>query len=163
MLRYRPGVLDDLGLVETIRDEVGAWQARQPDAVYTLNFSGDLDALGEDLNICVYRIIQECLTNIAKYARATSVHIDIGITQTGATRQLRVEVQDNGAGFEPRASGGGFGLVGMRERVEAQQGKFTLTTMPGTGTRITVVLPLNGSGGDVRTVTQKHNQRLAGR
>jgi two-component system sensor histidine kinase TtrS len=149
MLRYRPGVLDDLGLVETIRDEVGAWQARQPDAVYTLNFSGDLDALGEDLNICVYRIIQECLTNIAKYARATSVHIDIGITQAGATPQLRVEVQDNGAGFEPNASGGGFGLVGMRERVEAQQGKFTLTTMPGTGTRITVTLPLNGTRGDV--------------
>jgi two-component system sensor histidine kinase TtrS len=148
MLRYRPGVLDDLGLVETIRDEVNAWQARQPNTVYTLNFSGDLDALGEELNICVYRIIQECLTNIAKYARATSVHIDISIMQTGAVRQLRVEVQDNGAGFDPRASGGGFGLIGMRERVEAKQGEFTLATMPGTGTRITVVLPLNESGGD---------------
>jgi two-component system sensor histidine kinase TtrS len=147
MLRYRPGVLDDLGLVETIRDEVNAWQARQPDTVYTLNFSGDLDALGEDLNICVYRIIQECLTNIAKYARASSVHIDIAFNHAGAVPQLRVDVQDNGVGFDPHARGGGFGLVGMRERVEALQGEFTLTTMPGTGTRITVVLPLNGSGG----------------
>jgi two-component system sensor histidine kinase TtrS len=149
MLRYRPGVLDDLGLVETIRDEVNAWQTRQTDTVYTLNFNGDLDALGEDLNICVYRIIQECLTNITKYARASSVHIDISITQVGSTQRLRVEVQDNGVGFNPRVTGGGFGLVGMRERVEALQGEFTLTTMPGTGTRITVTLPLNGTGGDV--------------
>jgi two-component system sensor histidine kinase TtrS len=146
MLRYRPGVLDDLGLVETIRDEVNGWQARQPDTVYTLNFGGDLGALGEDLNICIYRIVQECLTNIAKYARATSVHIDIGITPAGAARQLRVEVQDNGAGFDPHATGSGFGLIGMRERVEALQGEFTLTTMPGAGTRITVVLPLKGTG-----------------
>jgi len=147
MLRYRPGVLDDLGLAETIRDEVNGWQARQPDTVYTLNFSGDLDTLGEDLNICIYRIVQECLTNIAKYARATSVHIDIAVTQAGSLRQLRVEVQDNGAGFDPHAVSGGFGLVGMRERVEAQQGEFTLTTSPGNGTRIKVVLPLNGTGG----------------
>jgi two-component system, LuxR family, sensor histidine kinase TtrS len=146
MLRYRPGVLDDLGLTETIRDEVNAWQARQPDTVYTLNFSGDLDTLGEDLNICVYRIIQECLTNIAKYARASSVHINIAATNAGRARQLRIEVQDNGVGFDPRATGGGFGLVGMRERVEALQGEFTLTSMPGSGTQIKVVLPLNGTG-----------------
>jgi len=149
MLRYRPGVLDDLGLAETIRDEVNGWQARQPDTVYTLNFNGDLDALGEDLNMCVYRIVQECLTNIAKYARATSVHIDIAVAQVGSMQQLRVEVQDNGVGFDPHARGGGFGLVGMRERVEAQQGEFTLTTAPGNGTRIKVVLPLNGTGGHV--------------
>jgi two-component system sensor histidine kinase TtrS len=147
MLRYRPGVLDDLGLVETIRDEVGAWQTRQPETVYTLNFGGDLDGLGEDINICVYRIIQECLTNIAKYARATSVHIDIGIIPDGLTSRLRVEVQDNGAGFDPHATAGGFGLIGMRERVEALQGEFTLSTSPGSGTRITLVLPLNESGG----------------
>jgi two-component system sensor histidine kinase TtrS len=146
MLRYRPGVLDDLGLVETIRDEVNAWQARLPDTVYTLNFSGDLDALGEDLNICVYRIVQECLTNIAKYACASSVHIEISLLQTGSMRQLRVEVQDNGTGFDPHTSGGGFGLIGMRERVEAKQGDFTLATMPGSGTLITVILPLDDSG-----------------
>jgi two-component system sensor histidine kinase TtrS len=148
MLRYRPSVLDDLGLVETIRDEVNGWQVRQPETVYTLNFSGDLDTLGEDFNICIYRIIQESLTNIAKYARASSVHIDIAVIQSGSTRKLRVEVQDNGAGFDPRTSAGGFGLVGMRERVEALRGEFTLTTKPGNGTRITVILPLNGSGGN---------------
>lgn len=146
MLRYRPGVLDDLGLVETIRDEVNGWQARQPDTVYTLNFSSDLDDLGEDLNICVYRVIQECLTNIAKYARATSVHIDVAVTRAGSRQQLCVVVQDNGAGFDTRARGGGFGLVGMRERVEALQGEFTLATTPGNGTLIRVVLPLNGTG-----------------
>jgi two-component system sensor histidine kinase TtrS len=147
MLRYRPGVLDDLGLVETIRDEIGAWQARQPDTVYTLNVSSGVDALGEDFNICVYRIIQECLTNIAKYAHATSVHIEIRTTQAGTMRRLHVEVQDNGAGFDPCVTRGGFGLVGMRERVEALQGEFTLNTKPGAGTRITIELPLDGSGG----------------
>ncbi|HYQ72933.1 MAG TPA: PhnD/SsuA/transferrin family substrate-binding protein [Gammaproteobacteria bacterium] len=147
MLRYRPGVLDDLGLVETIRDEVNGWQVRQTDTVYTMNTSGDLDTLGEELNICIYRIIQESLTNIAKSAGATSVHIDIAVIRTDAAPQLRIEVTDNGAGFDPHAATGGFGLVGMRERVEALHGDFTLTTAPGKGTRLGVILPLNETGG----------------
>ena len=61
-------------------------------------------------------------------------------------RHLCIEVEDNGVGFDPGATGGGFGLVGMRERVEALQGEFTLSSMPGNGTQIKLVLPLNGNG-----------------
>jgi two-component system sensor histidine kinase TtrS len=143
MKRYRPSVLDDLGLVETLRDEIKAWQVRQPETVYTLTISGDLDNLGEEINIFIYRVIQECLTNIAKHAMATAVTIDIGTSANGTRTQLRFEVEDNGKGIEPQAHGAGFGLIGMRERVEALHGEFELTSTPGAGTRITVTLPLN--------------------
>jgi hypothetical protein len=146
MQRYRPGVLDDLGLAETLRDEVGAWQVRQPDTTYTLSFSGDLDALGENINICIYRLIQECLTNIAKHALATSVTVNISIQEEGHLRRLRLEVQDNGIGIDLQAPRTGFGLVGMSERVEALDGEFRISSTPGSGTRISVILPLNDSG-----------------
>jgi len=144
MQRYRPGVLDDLGLSETLRDEVGAWQARQPDTAYTLKISGDLEPLGESINICIYRVIQECLTNIAKHAMATAVTISIGILEDGAVRRLRLEVKDNGVGIDPQAPHTGFGLVGMRERMAALGGELKISATPGSGTRISVLLPLHG-------------------
>jgi len=150
MLRYRPGMLDDLGLAEALRDEVGAWQSRQPATSYKLNIDGDLGILGEDLNISCYRIIQECLTNITKHAQATEVNLNVGIGAEGDTRQLRLEVRDNGVGFDPFATGGGFGLIGMRERVEALQGEFALETAVGRGTCIRVRLPLGGIRDDRR-------------
>jgi two-component system sensor histidine kinase TtrS len=146
MKRYRPSVLDDLGLVETLKDEVNAWQAHQPDTVCTLKFSGDLDNLGEEINILIYRVIQECLTNIAKHAMATAVTIDIGIVATDSGTRLRLEVNDNGKGIELQTRGAGFGLIGMRERVEALHGEFELASTPGAGTRITAILPLNETG-----------------
>lgn len=146
MQRYRPSVLDDLGLVETLKDEVNAWQARQPDTVYTMRFSGELDTLGEDINICIYRIIQECLTNIAKHAMATVVTIDIGIIANDSSARLRLEVYDNGKGIETQARGTGLGLIGMRERVEALYGEIELASTAGAGTRITATLPLNETG-----------------
>jgi len=150
MLRYRPGVLHELGLAEALREELGAWQSRQPATVYSVDIFGDLGVLDEDLNICVYRIIQECLTNIAKHARASRVDVAVGIEHVGSGRRLHIGVDDNGQGFDPSSTGGGFGLIGMRERVEALQGSFALETSPGRGTRITVTLPVNGNPADNR-------------
>jgi hypothetical protein len=135
-------MLDDAGLVETLKEEVNAWQARQPETSYRLNFSGKLDMLGEIINISIYRIVQECLTNIAKHAMATVVDIKLGYIESDPADRLELEVRDNGAGMDPQSPGSGFGLIGMRERVEALNGEFDYTAAPGTGTRITVRLPL---------------------
>jgi signal transduction histidine kinase len=110
--------------------------------VYRLEFNGNLDSLGESINISLYRIVQECLTNIAKHAMATEVHVELGIIRAYATDKLPLVVQDNGTGMDSHKPGGGLGLIGMRERVEALAGEFELATAPGSGMRITVRLPM---------------------
>ncbi|MEH1835578.1 MAG: sensor histidine kinase [Nostoc sp.] len=87
----------------------------------------------------LYRIVQEALTNIYKYARATAVTVEIETT----SEIVRLSVVDNGCGFNRGSSIGiGFGLQGMQERIAALGGTFTLETEPGRGCRIGVEVPL---------------------
>jgi two-component system sensor histidine kinase TtrS len=153
MQRLRPEMLDDLGLPETLRAEVDAWRARQPDTVYELDVDDQLPELGEELNITLYRIVQECLTNIAKYARARHVTVRLAVADvvpdhTPAQDRrggVRLLIQDDGAGFDPAACRPGLGLVGMRERVEGLRGHFSMTSTPGGGTTVSVELPLTST------------------
>ncbi|MEH2420747.1 MAG: sensor histidine kinase [Nostoc sp.] len=87
----------------------------------------------------LYRIVQEALTNISKYAQATAVTIEIETT----SKIVRLSVVDNGRGFDRGSSiGRGFGLQGMQERIAALGGTLTLETEPGRGCRIGVEVPL---------------------
>ena len=150
MQRLRPSVLDDLGLVDTLEEEVNAWKARQPDTVCNLAVSGNLSGLGEHNNITIYRIVQESLTNIAKYAAAHHVYIRLEADASSAVAgdmdhlagHIRLEIADDGAGFDIEARGRGLGLIGMRERVESLGGKFSIRSRPGEGTTLTAILPL---------------------
>ena len=141
MQRLRPGILDDLGLVEALRDEVSAWQERNPDTNCVLNASGRLAGLGERINITVYRIVQECLTNISKHAQADTVTIDLHAN----TDRLALAVRDDGRGLDLAAPRNGLGLIGMRERVEALGGEFDMETQPGAGLAIMITVPLTGT------------------
>ncbi|MFV1974015.1 MAG: ATP-binding protein [Thiohalobacterales bacterium] len=138
MQRLRPGILDDLGLVEALREAVNDWQGRNPGIRCTFEYAGDLAGLGERVNITVYRIIQECLTNITKYASATRVAVSL-VNSSGS---LSLEVADDGQGGKQPPSGAGLGLIGMRERVEALGGEFRLETAPGDGYRFTITIPV---------------------
>lgn len=140
MQRLRPVVLDDLGLVEALRDAIAAWQERNPDTHCRFSVSGDLDSLGERINITVYRIVQECLTNITKYAQATNVTIAL----TGTAERLVLAIKDDGHGMDLSAPRTGLGLIGMRERVEALDGAFNLETGEGHGLSIMITVPLFG-------------------
>lgn len=100
-----------------------------------------------DIRVCVplqvrkaiYRIVQEALTNISKYAEATQVNVAVSATSEG----VRLTIEDNGQGFDPNSQKpSGFGLQGMCERVAALGGELHLQTDPGAGCRITVLLPL---------------------
>jgi two-component system sensor histidine kinase TtrS len=144
MQRLRPSMLDDVGLVETLKEEVEAWQARQPDTVYRLNIDSNLRTLADTINISIYRIVQECLTNIAKHAMATEVTITLSIIEGSPEKRVRLEIRDNGVGMDPQSSGGGFGMIGMRERAEALNGEFGFSATPGGGMKITATLPLFG-------------------
>jgi signal transduction histidine kinase len=95
-------------------------------------------ALPPELNTVVYRIVQEALTNITKYAEATEVMIELQALPT----QLILLIQDNGKGFNIKQNTTGFGLQGMRERTLAQAGQFELNSMPKSGCTITAKFPL---------------------
>lgn len=138
--QLRPGALDNLGLSETLRDVVAEWQAQQPEVQFTLEFSGKLDALGETLNINLYRIVQESVTNALRYAQATQVAITL---QQLENDDLQLRIKDNGVGMSlcNVDRNRHFGLLGMRERAQALHGTFSLDSIPGEGTCVTVVVP----------------------
>ena len=118
-----------------------------------LAIDGELSDLGDEINITLYRIIQECLTNIAKYARAHYVAIGLSVVDVNpdaATGDqvgdgIRLVIQDNGVGMDVVSRGPGLGLIGMRERVEGLNGHFSMLSRPGEGTTVTVDLPLTST------------------
>jgi two-component system sensor histidine kinase TtrS len=150
MHRLRPPMLDDLGLVETLRGEVAAWQGRQPETECVLTIGSGLDQLGEQLNMTLYRIVQECLTNVAKHAGACRAAVELHRVAAppaeNAPGMVRLVVRDDGRGFEPaQRCGSGLGLIGMRERVEGLDGTCRVVSAPGAGTTVTVELPLTSA------------------
>jgi signal transduction histidine kinase len=116
----------------------------------SLSINTDLDGLDEQTNITIYRIVQECLTNIAKHANARSVVIEIdrvaavspGDTDSLPVSALKVSIRDDGVGMDPEVRGRGLGLIGMRERAGALGGMLGIETTPGQGMTVVVTLPL---------------------
>jgi two-component system sensor histidine kinase TtrS len=153
MLQLRPNILDELGLAETLCEEVDAWRSRHPNTHCTLSINTDLDGLNEQTEITIYRIVQECLTNIAKHAHASSVTINFdrvdasltGGTDTIQVPALRLSIRDDGVGMDPDARSRGLGLIGIRERAGALGGMLSMQATPGQGVAIVVTLPL-GNG-----------------
>jgi signal transduction histidine kinase len=100
----------------------------------------DCPPLPESLKLTVYRIVQEALTNICKYAQATQV--SIAIQSLRDQSRFHITVQDNGVGFNPQDNTTGFGLRGIQERAAAEGGQMQLTTAPDQGCTLNVWLPL---------------------
>jgi two-component system, NarL family, sensor histidine kinase UhpB len=143
--RLRPVGLDELGLVAAIEHLVDQWRQRLPDVRIDLTLRGDFEELGETLELTLYRLIQESLTNVHKHARAR--HVDVVLEQEpfhstrGEASGLRVTVADDGCGMPPATRVSGFGLSGMRERVESAGGNFVLHSAPGAGLLVEARLP----------------------
>jgi two-component system sensor histidine kinase NreB len=102
-----------------------------------LNIEGKLDNLPEALRLCLYRAIQEAMTNCGKHAGASRVTV---IVKQDETRVL-ASVHDDGKGFDALLKTHGLGLLGMTERVRALQGRMSVSSEPGTGTLISLELP----------------------
>jgi signal transduction histidine kinase len=137
----RPSILDNLGLVEALKDEIDAWARRNPDTSCTCTFTGNLSGLGEHTEITIYRIVQECLTNIAKHASAKHVDINLDNDESG----LAITISDDGVGMaiqdEESGSVHGLGLIGMRERIQALNGVFSYKTSRNKGFRVEIRIP----------------------
>ena len=145
MNRLRPEILDELGLVTALERMIDEWNARHEEVFCRLNLAGKFETLGEEININLYRIVQECLTNVAKHAHAAQVNIKLGLAgdaNPAPPTRLELEIEDDGVGFDKHDNPGGFGLLGMRERVASQNGSMEVTTAPGEGVQIRISLPL---------------------
>jgi signal transduction histidine kinase len=136
----RPSMLDDLGLQPAL-----AWQAREFSRRYNLpvdlHVEGDLEHLPDLHRTCIYRVVQEALTNCAKHSGATA--IDIAVRRSG--EQLEATVRDNGVGITPSASRRGLGLTGIKERVKEMRGTVTIEREASGGTVLRASLPLAAS------------------
>jgi len=145
MQRLRPVALDELGLSSAVEYGIEQWRRRHPAVHCSFAAEGELDDLSEQLNITLYRLAQECLTNVAKHAQATRVAISLArIGGGGDGGEVRFSFEDNGRGFDPGQRRQGLGLVGLRERVEALGGHFDLHSAPGQGVRVRASIPLKG-------------------
>ena len=135
----RPAALDDLGLAPAIDALVARVSAVEGLTIESeVDLPGDGERLGQELKTTVYRLVQEALTNVAKHARAEKVRVGVGTT----SGRLKVEIADDGRGFDPGAAPSGFGLAGMRERVELSGGQLAVDSTP-SGTAVRAVLPLS--------------------
>ncbi len=144
--RLHPAVLDELGLEAALREECTAFSASAATPC-EVQSRGVPASLPEDVSLCLYRVAQESLRNIAKHAKATRVRVVLSGKKAG----VGLRVEDTGDGFDlKRAKGkGGLGLISMEERVRLLQGKFTIESYPGEGTTVDVFIPLESAKGAV--------------
>ena len=137
--QLHPSVLDDLGLVASLRSLCAEFSGRKgPKAEFT--YETLPGAVPREIASCLYRVAQESLANIAKHSKAK--HTTMALTAGEGTVMLAIA--DDGIGFDPAVvSGrGGLGLVGMKERARLVNGKLTIAAQPGHGTRIALEVPL---------------------
>jgi signal transduction histidine kinase len=142
-LLVRPSMLDDLGLEPALH-----WHAKEFSRRYgipvSVKVAGRIDKLPEALRLCLYRTIQEAMTNCGKHAYAHRVTIVVKRDET----QVTASVQDDGRGFDALNQTPGLGLIGMTERVRALNGRMTVDSEPGGGTLISVELPARPDSSD---------------
>jgi signal transduction histidine kinase len=135
----RPSLLDDLGLGPAIQ-----WQAREfskrSGVPADLKLDDHLEMLSDSQKTCLYRVVQELLTNCARHAQAKRVRIEL----RAGEEAVSLMVEDDGKGFDlasPRQRG--LGLFGMEERVRELGGEVSIFTRPGMGTQVRIVVPAN--------------------
>jgi len=121
----RPAALDELGLrtaIEALLDRHRGRSGFEIDSELVLAGTSKEARLSEELETAVYRLVQEALTNVVKHARANRVRVAVAESEG----ELLIEVQDDGAGFDPDIASDGFGLAGMRERVSLAGGTLSI-------------------------------------
>ncbi|WP_438971924.1 ATP-binding protein [Methylophaga sp.] len=139
MRTLHPLSLADLGLAATLTDLVSEWQRRHPVLKIELNYDEAVDWLDEEVAIHVYRIVQESLTNVVRHSQATQAMVIVQRHFIKDQNQVAIRVEDNGIGGS--AEGEGFGVLGMRERVESMGGQFIFESTDELGVRVRAWMP----------------------
>ena len=138
-----PVALDRLSLGEAVSELCSGIENR---ASLAIRYSSR--AVPENLPAAVeasaFRLVQECLTNVVKYAEAKSVRVELSFIEN----HLKIEVVDDGRGFNPDVIDSGYGLRGMHDRVELLSGTLSIESERRRGTTVTAFLPVSGRNGD---------------
>jgi signal transduction histidine kinase len=136
----RPAALDELGLGPALESLVHRLRTTAEDAPrieLSCELKGGEDRLPPQLEDTVYRVVQEALSNVVRHSRAA--HADVSVEER--LGQVVVVVCDDGAGFAAEGASSGFGLIGMRERIEFAEGELQIETSPGAGTVVRATFP----------------------
>jgi signal transduction histidine kinase len=138
----RPAELDEIGL-ESALEALATRRAAGDSMDVRVSVELGVDAAAREQRLpaqiesTIYRLVQESLTNVAKHAGASRVDVQVGLVNGS----VDIVVSDDGAGFDPDSVAGGWGLVGMRERVALLNGTLDLESKPGAGTKVHASLP----------------------
>lgn len=144
----RPTGLDELGLAAALEHCVETWRARLSGVSLRLSIAGDFAGLPESITVTLFRLVQEALTNVAKHAAASEVAVRLGRAASGNEGdRIDLVVADNGIGTATGDPTRGLGLIGMRERVMALQGKLVFTSSPGQGFELSAQIPVPAGAG----------------
>jgi len=139
--QLHPAIIDDLGLVDAIKSECVNFSKREGISIKYEPVNVP-DVIPKDVSLCIYRIMQESLRNVAKHTDVTEAEVLL----TGTDDSLYLYVKDRGGGFDPGGihSKGGLGLASMEERVRLIQGELSIESQPGRGTVIKMCVSLSG-------------------
>lgn len=152
-----PSMLDDFGLPEAVGAYLRSFSKRTGIRTELVQY-GMEQRLSPEAEVCVYRIVQEALTNVARHSGARSATV----TLARSSDHLQMTVEDDGRGVVMRGPRGpasrGLGIIGMRERAQALGGAFTIEPRPGGGTRVSARIPV--TGGDA--ILTSNSELLAG-
>jgi signal transduction histidine kinase len=137
--KLHPGLLEDLGLADALRAECERF-ARKESIPVEVKLERVPERIAPDTGLCLFRVAQEALRNVARHARARSTAVSLRPVDGG----LQLAVTDNGTGFDPRQPRPrpSLGLASMKERVRLLDGELDIESIPGQGTTILAWVPL---------------------
>jgi two-component system sensor histidine kinase UhpB len=136
--RLRPANLDELGLVDALQELCEAWEERSG-VPCIFHHEALPRELGDAVDIALYRVTQEALTNVMRHARASAVHVKLGRSAQG---ELQLSVEDDGRGMDLAVATRGLGLLGATERAAALGGELEVRASPGAGVQLVLRVPM---------------------
>jgi two-component system, NarL family, sensor histidine kinase UhpB len=137
--QLRPAALDDLGLIAAIEGQLARF-SEQTGIQAVLHSEGAPEAITDEQQTVIYRVVQEALSNTAQHSDATYVDFELRVFPSHG---VELRVRDNGHGFDAKGESDsrGIGLAGMAERARLVGGELSVTSAPGTGTRVRLYIP----------------------
>lgn len=142
MRRLRPAPTSSQDCTTAISILIKEWHEQHPQIHLDINVESCSSLFTEQINITIYRFIQEALTNISKHADAKNVSIALKSITHDGEQQLCIEIIDDGVGFNAGETSYGMGMIGMRERIDAVNGTFTVKNNTEKGITINAKIPI---------------------
>ncbi|MCH6255705.1 histidine kinase [Puniceicoccaceae bacterium K14] len=148
-LRLRPSLLDDLGLIPTLRSYIGTHSEHHGISIQ-FDVSAEVDSLGNEPCTALYRVAQESLTNVVRHSNAKNAYVKLECR----AQRIRLEIRDDGRGFDANrilnsTTQKRLGVLGMRERIEMLNGIFSITSSSSKGTTVVADLPFDNDSSEI--------------